>query len=108
MRRNGLIISCVLCKRMFKQKYLIGYSTLSIGAIYCESQHVKRQESYCSQRLHFGEVDGVDVDLNTWKASTLYVSLSDEAVAWFWTEKTLNEQNHSVLANPNRSVLSEM
>lgn len=28
-----------------------------------------------------GEVDGVDIDLNTWQANAFYVSLSDEAIA---------------------------
>jgi len=37
--------------------------------------------------LIMGEVEGVDVDLNTWCASTLYVSLSDEAAAGFGLKK---------------------
>ena len=28
-----------------------------------------------------GEVDGVDIDINTWRASTFFVSLSDEAIS---------------------------
>jgi sporulation protein YlmC with PRC-barrel domain len=34
-----------------------------------------------------GEVEGVDVDLNAWKVSTLHVSLNDEAVAGFGLDK---------------------
>jgi sporulation protein YlmC with PRC-barrel domain len=34
-----------------------------------------------------GEVEGVDIDLKTWKASTLHVSLNDEAAAGFGIEK---------------------
>lgn len=51
-----------------------------------------------------GEVDGVDVDLNTWKASTLYVSLSDEAVAGFGLRKPLMSRITACL--PTRIVRS--
>jgi len=34
-----------------------------------------------------GEVEGIDVDINTWQISTLYVNLNDEAVAGFGIRK---------------------
>jgi sporulation protein YlmC with PRC-barrel domain len=40
-----------------------------------------------AQGFTLGEVEGVDVDSNTWQASTLYVSLSDEAAAGFGLRK---------------------
>lgn len=35
-----------------------------------------------------GEVDGVDIDLNSWRATAIYVSLSDEAATEFDLKKT--------------------
>jgi sporulation protein YlmC with PRC-barrel domain len=40
-----------------------------------------------AQGFIIGDVQGVDVDSNTWYASTLYVSLSDEAAAGFGLRK---------------------
>jgi sporulation protein YlmC with PRC-barrel domain len=40
-----------------------------------------------SEGYILGEVDGVDVDLNTWKASSFYVTLSNEATAEFGLKK---------------------
>ena len=41
-----------------------------------------------SEGYILGEVDGVDIDLNSWKANVLYVSLSDEATAEFKLKKS--------------------
>jgi sporulation protein YlmC with PRC-barrel domain len=41
-----------------------------------------------SEGYILGEVDGVDIDLNSWKANALYVSLSDEATAEFKLKKS--------------------
>jgi sporulation protein YlmC with PRC-barrel domain len=38
--------------------------------------------------LILGEVEGINVDLNTWQASELYVSLSDEAAAGLGLKKS--------------------
>ncbi len=51
-----------------------------------------------------GEVAGIDVDLNTWHASTLYVSLSDEAVAGFGLRKPFMSKITACL--PTRIVKS--
>lgn len=40
-----------------------------------------------SEGYILGEVDGVDIDLNSWKATAFYVSLSDEATAEFRLKK---------------------
>jgi sporulation protein YlmC with PRC-barrel domain len=40
-----------------------------------------------AQSLILGEVEGVDVDSNTWQVSTMYVSLSDEAAIGFGLRK---------------------
>lgn len=41
-----------------------------------------------SEGYILGEVDGVDIDLNSWKANAIHVSLSDEATAEFKLEKS--------------------
>jgi sporulation protein YlmC with PRC-barrel domain len=41
-----------------------------------------------SEGYILGEVDGVDIDLNSWKANALYVTLSDEATAEFRLKKS--------------------
>ena len=40
-----------------------------------------------SEGYILGEVDGVDIDLNSWQANAFYVSLSDEAIAEFRLKK---------------------
>ncbi len=40
-----------------------------------------------AQGLILGEVEGVDIDLNTWQASTLYVGLTDKTAAGFGLRK---------------------
>ena len=40
-----------------------------------------------SEGYILGEVDGVDVDSNSWQANAFYVSLSDEAIAEFRLKK---------------------
>ena len=40
-----------------------------------------------SEGYILGEADGVDIDLNTWQANALYVSLSDEATSEFRLKK---------------------
>ena len=40
-----------------------------------------------SEGYILGEVDGIDVDLNTWQANAFYVNLSDEAIAELKFEK---------------------
>jgi sporulation protein YlmC with PRC-barrel domain len=41
-----------------------------------------------SEGYILGEVDGVDIDLSSWKANALYVSLSDDATAEFKLKKS--------------------
>ena len=41
-----------------------------------------------SEGYILGEVDGIDVDLNTWQANAFYVNLSDEAIAELKFEKS--------------------
>lgn len=40
-----------------------------------------------SEGYILGEVDGVDIDLNSWQANAFYVSLSNEAIAEFGHKK---------------------
>jgi sporulation protein YlmC with PRC-barrel domain len=41
-----------------------------------------------SEGYILGEVDGVDLDLNSWKVNALYINLSDEATAEFKLKKS--------------------
>ena len=40
-----------------------------------------------SEGYVLGQVDGIDIDINTWKASAFYISLSDEAIKELGLEK---------------------
>jgi sporulation protein YlmC with PRC-barrel domain len=49
-----------------------------------------------------GEAEGIDVDLNTWQASTLYVNLSDEAAAGFGLNKPF--MSRIIICLPTQTV----
>ena len=51
-----------------------------------------------------GEVEGVDVDLNTWQASMLYVRLSDEAAAGLGLKRFFMSKTTICLPNPFRQI----
>jgi len=59
----------------------------SIGAFVMNPSRLNGKKVVGAQGLILGQVEGIDIDLNIWRASILYVSLSDEAAAGFGLRK---------------------
>jgi len=59
----------------------------SVGVFVMNPSRLNGKKVIGAQGLILGEVEGVDIDLNTWRASILYVRLSDAAAAGFGLRK---------------------